>query len=126
MYIYGIACNATSLRERVDMGEQVSYVDRNYIDGRPQAHGNIARLINSSMGNIDLTNCIFEERTRRKIDYMCRDVSHYIVFVACHSLRVVNELLIHYSYRRLVLARRRCLNLGQYANVLPGRSPRRL
>ena len=126
MSIYGIACNVTSLRERVDMGEQVSHVDRRYIDGRPQAHGNIAGLINSSMGNRDLTNCIFEERTGREIDYMHRDVSHYIVVAACHSLRAGDELLIHYSYRRPVPARRRCLNLGQDANVPLGRPPRRL
>ena len=74
MSIYGMSCNATPLRESVDMGEQVSHVDHRYIDGRPQAHGNIAGLINSSMGNRDLTNCIFEEITRREIDCIHRDV----------------------------------------------------
>ena len=68
------------------MGDPVSHIDRRYLDGRPQAHDNIAGLINNSMGNIDLTNCIFEERTGREIDYMCRDVSHYIVVAACCSL----------------------------------------
>ena len=92
MSIYGIACNATSLRERVDMREKVSHVDHRYIDGKPQAHGNIAGLINSSMGNRDLTNCISKERTGREIDYMCRDVSHYIVVVASCSLRASDEL----------------------------------
>jgi hypothetical protein len=108
------------------MGEPVSHADRRYLDGRPQAHGNIAGLINSSMGNRDLTNCIFEERTGREIDYMHRDVSHYIVVVSCRSLRAGDELLIHYSYRRPVPARRRRLNLGQDANVPLGRPPRRL
>ena len=35
MFVYGINCNVASLRERVDMGEKVSHVDRRYIDGRP-------------------------------------------------------------------------------------------
>ena len=102
MSVYGIACNVESLRERVDMGEQVLHVDRRYIDGRPQSHGNIARLINSSMGNKDQTNCIFEERTSREIEYIPRNVSHYIVVAATRSLRAGDKLLIHYSYRRPV------------------------
>ena len=44
MSIYGIACNDASLRERADMGEGISHCDRRYIDGRPQAHGNIVGL----------------------------------------------------------------------------------
>ena len=57
---------------------------------------------------------------------MHRDVTHYIVVVPCSSLRTNDELLIHYSYRRPVPARRRRLNLGQEATVPLGRPPRRL
>ena len=86
MYIYGIACNVASLRERVDMGEGISHSNRRYINGRPQTHGNIVGLINSSMGNRKLNTCIFEERTEREMDYMHKDVRHYIVVVVCSSL----------------------------------------
>ena len=76
--------------------------------------------------NRELTNCIFEERIGREMDYMHTNVRHYIVVVACSSLQVNGELLIHYSYRQPILARHRRLNLGQEANVHLGRPPRRL
>ena len=87
------------------MGEQVSHVDHRYIDGRPQAHGNIVILINISMGNREQNNFIFEERIGRKIEYMHRDVSHYIVVVATHTLWESDELLIYYFYRSSVPTR---------------------
>jgi len=42
MYVYGTSFNVASLRERAYMGEETSHVDHEYIDGRPQRHGNIA------------------------------------------------------------------------------------
>ena len=108
------------------MGEQVSHVDRRYIDGRLEAHGNIDGLINSSMGNKDQTNCIFKERIGKEIKYMHKNVWHYIVVVVTFSLWADDEILIHYSYRRLVPARRRWLNLGQDVNVPLGWPSRQL
>ena len=98
MTTYGLCANSVSLGEQ---NMTRAYGQRIYIDGRPYTQGNIAGFINSSRGRDHYTNCVFVECRNSHIhEHMTEDVPMYILVSAIRSLRVGDELLINYPWRR--------------------------